>query len=125
GCIFHCMATKKTKASTMFFDKQTSLSPLLLARSLLDRVRNDSLVRNSIYIMATTVATGAIGYLYWIVATHLYSAHDVGLASAFLSVMGLTSTLANLGIGATLIQMLPRREAGYAWSLTLNAVLAT
>src|SRR5207248_770686 len=30
-----------------------------------------------------------------------------------------------LGIGSTLIQMLPHREAGFTWSLTLNAGLAT
>lgn len=115
----------KMKASPMIFGKHISLSPLLLARSLVHRIRNDSLLRNSIYIMATTVATSAIGYLYWIVATHIYSAPDVGLTSALSGFMALSSTLANMGIGATLIQTLPRRASGYAWSLTLNAGLAT
>src|SRR5205823_5518909 len=104
----------------MIFDKQTTSSLWLLVRSLAHRIYTDPLVRNSIYIMGTTVATSVIGYLYWIIATHLYSAHDVGLASALISIMTLTSTLANLGIGSTLVQMLPHRESGYAWSLTLN-----
>ena len=113
------------KARTTIFDEQTGLRPWLLARSLVHRVRSDSLLRNSIYIMGTTAATSLIGYVYWIIAAHIYSVHDVGLASALISIMTLTSVLANLGIGSTLVQMLPRRERGYAWSLTLNAGLAT
>lgn len=110
---------------TMIFDKQAMPNPGLLARSLVRRLRSDSLLRNSIYIMATGVATSAFGYIYWIVAAHIYSAYDVGLASALISVMTLTSALSNLGIGSALVQMLPRRETGYAWSLTLNAGLVT
>src|SRR6266849_6569428 len=109
----------------MIFDKQAMPNPGLLARSLVRRLRSDSLLRNSIYIMATGVATSAFGYIYWIVAAHIYSAYDVGLASALISVMTLTSALSNLGIGSALVQMLPRRETGYAWSLTLNAGLVT
>jgi O-antigen/teichoic acid export membrane protein len=109
----------------MIFDKLTSLSPLLLARLLFQRVRSDSLVRNSIYIMASTVATAVIGYLYWAVATHIYSTASVGLASALIAIMTLTSALANLGIDSTLVQMLPHRKPGYAWSLTLNAGVTT
>jgi O-antigen/teichoic acid export membrane protein len=99
--------------------------PWLLARLLLHRVQHDSLLRNSIYIMGTNVVTAVFGYLFWIVATHIYSADDVGLGAALLSVMALASTLALLGIDATLVQVLPNRESGYAWSLTLNAGLAT
>lgn len=109
----------------MFFEKQVSPRPWLLTRSLAYRLRSDSLLRNSIFIMGSTVATSAIGYLYWIVAAHIYSTYDVGLGSAFISAMTLTSTVANLGIGYTLVQMLPHRETGYAWSLTLNAGLVT
>ena len=107
----------------MFIDKQARPSPWLPIQSLAQRLRSDSLLRNSIYIMGSTVATSAIGYLYWVVAAHIYSVYDVGLASAFISAMTLTSTFANLGLGSALVQMLPRREAGYAWSLTLNVCI--
>ena len=106
----------------VFFDKQAS--PWLLMHSLARRLRSDSLLRNSIYLMGSTVATSAIGYLYWVVAAHIYTVHDVGLASAFIAAMTLTSTFANMGIGSTLVQMLPHRQAGYAWSLTLNVCIA-
>lgn len=92
---------------------------------LAHRLRVDSLLRNSVYVMATSALTGASGYLYWIIAARMYPAHEVGLASALIGTMMLAATLATLGIGPTLIQVLPRRQSGYQWSLTLNAVLAT
>ncbi len=106
----------------MVVDKR--ISPLLLIRSLVDRLRSDSLLRNSVFIMSSTVITSGIGYLYWVIAARLYSAHDLGLGSAFISIMTLTSTFANVGIGSALIQILPQRKAGHEWSLTLNASMA-
>jgi len=90
--------------------KQIHLKPFLLTQWLRYRLTNDSLLRNSLYIMSSTLVTAMIGYLFWIVAAHLYSTHDVGLASALIAVMMLASMLANLGIGPTLVQTLPRRE---------------
>ena len=109
----------------MVFNKQALLHPWLLARSLAERVRTDSLLRNSFYIMATNVVTSLFGYIFWLVAAHTYSTNAVGLGAALLSVMALASTLSLMGIDSTLVQLLPRRESGYAWSLTLNAGMAT
>jgi ADP-heptose:LPS heptosyltransferase/GT2 family glycosyltransferase/O-antigen/teichoic acid export membrane protein/thymidylate kinase len=89
------------------------------------RLHADSLLRNSVYVMTSSALTAASGYLYWIIAAHIYPAHDVGLASALIGTMMLCATLANLGIGPTLIQVLPRRQNSSAWSLTLNAVFLT
>ena len=101
-----------------------SLGKQISPSLLIHRLHNDSLLRNSIFIMGTTVVTSAIGYLYWVVAAHVYSAHDIGLSSAFISIMTLTSTFANVGIGYALVQTLPRREAGDTWSLTLNVSMS-
>ncbi len=103
--------------------KKTSQRARLVMLSLLQRIRSDSLLRNSIFIMGSTVVTSAFGYLYWVLATHTYSAHNIGLASAFISAMSLTSTFVSLGIGSALIQLLPRRTAGHEWSITLNACI--
>lgn len=116
---------EKTKASIMSFYRQILKTVWILVHSLTHRIRSDSLLRNSIYIMGTGAATSLFGYLFWVLATHMYSAYDIGLGAALISVMSLASLLANLGMGSTLVQTLPRREAGYAWSLTLNAGLAT
>ncbi len=106
------------------FDQLTNINPWLVIRSLVQRVHENSLLRNGIFIMGTGAATASFGYLYWVLAAHAYSAYDVGLASALISAMTLASTIANLGIGSTLIQTLPHRESGHDWSLTLNAGLA-
>jgi O-antigen/teichoic acid export membrane protein len=89
-----------------------------------NRLRSDSLVCNSMYIMAITVVTSGLGYVYWIVAAHLYSLQAVGLASAMISAMSITVAASSAGIGLALVQMLPQRRAGREWSLTLNAGLA-
>ncbi len=96
----------------------------MLLHALVHRLKNDSLLRNSIFIMASTIVTSGIGYLYWVLAARMYSAHDIGLASAFISAMTLTSIFANMGIGSALVQLLPRRASGHAWSLTLNVCIA-
>ncbi len=99
--------------------------PWQLLRVLLLRARSNSLLRNSFHIMSTGVATSVFGYLFWILAAHLYSPFDVGLGSALIGAMNLASLIANLGMSATLVQVLPQREAGKPWSLTVNACLVT
>ena len=109
----------------MILSKQldASIKPTLVM--VMSRLRTDSLLRNSAYVMATTALTAASGFLFWIIAARMYPAHVVGLASALIGTMMLAATLANVGIGPTLAQVLPRREPGEPWSLTLNAVLIT
>lgn len=119
------MTVEKATEHTIILDKQLLRHPWRLMRLLLHRIRNDSLLRNSIFIMATNLVTTVFGYLFWIVAAHTYSEYDVGLGAALISVMTLASTLATLGVDATLVQVLPRRKADYTWSLALNAGMAT
>ena len=105
----------------MIFDKQIPSSFRRIANILVNYIYKDSLIRNSIYIMSTTFVTAGTGYFYWIVAAHLYSVHDVGLASAFISALTFAAFLSTMGIGETLVQTLPHCEAGDKWSLTFNA----
>ncbi len=94
-----------------------------LARLLWRRGREHSLLRNSISIIGTGIVTSVLGYFFWILAAHLYSAYNVGLGAALISAMTLAAICANLGVGSALIQTLPLRKAGFEWSLTLNAGL--
>ncbi|HUY79933.1 MAG TPA: DapH/DapD/GlmU-related protein [Ktedonobacterales bacterium] len=107
---------------------QASANAISIARTRLTvlalRLREDSLARNSVAIMGVTVVTAGLGYVYWLIAVHTYSPQEVGLASALVSIMTLTSTLTLCGVGSTLAQLLPRRAAGAEWSRTLNAALA-
>ena len=122
--IQHRTSMEGTNTSALDFNKLIRQNPWFVIRSFVQRVHANSLLRNGIFIMGTGAATAGFGYLYWVLAAHAYSAYDVGLASALISAMTLASTIANLGIGSTLIQTLPHRKSGHDWSLTLNAGLA-
>src|SRR5437868_9292122 len=87
------------------------------------RIASDSLMRNSLFIMATTASSSVLGYFYWVIAARTYQDYEVGVVSAVISVMTLTSILTNMGFGSTLVQALPHRAAGHDWSLTFNAAL--
>ena len=50
--------------------QQRVTGPWQAALTLPGRLRRDSLLRNSVYMMATTVANSALGYLYWIVSAY-------------------------------------------------------
>ena len=92
-------------------------------RRWLQRTIRDSLLRNSFFIMATTVATSGLGYIYWTVAARVFPPAAVGLASALLSVAVLVSTLSNLGLPAAVIEVLPTRRSTRAWSAAVDAAL--
>jgi O-antigen/teichoic acid export membrane protein len=86
-------------------------------------LRLDPLVRNSTYIMATTVVTSLLGFVYWTIAAHRFPAHDVGLAAALVSAMTVATTLSSAGLNSALIQTLPQRSSGGPWSITLTGGL--
>jgi O-antigen/teichoic acid export membrane protein len=90
---------------------------------LIRAVRGDSLTRNSVSIMATTVVNAGLGYLYWTAAARLLPAADVGLGSAVTSAMVILSLVVHLGAGAGLIARLPLRRARADWLLTVLSTL--
>ena len=72
-----------------------------------DKVMGDSLYRNSIYLMMNTLIMCGFGFIFWMVASRLYLASDIGLATAIISVMGLIVGLSVLGLNVGLIRYLP------------------
>jgi len=90
---------------------------------MLRRYTHESLYRNSLFIMATTALNSAFGYLYWIIAARSFNTHDIGTASALISAVILVSLLSNLGVGSTLVQLLPTRPSGVRWAATINTGL--
>lgn len=85
---------------------------------LIRAVRGDSLTRNSVGIMATTVVNAGLGYLYWTAAARLLPDMQVGLGSAVTSAMVILSLVVHLGAGAGLIARLPLRRSRADWLLT-------
>ena len=89
---------------------------------MLARVGRDSLARNSVLIMASTVGTSGLGYLYWMVAARELPRPAIGTATALISAATVVSMVANLGLGHMFIQRLPAAPAG-EWSRIVSAGL--
>jgi O-antigen/teichoic acid export membrane protein len=69
---------------------------------------NDSLYRNSIFMIASTAVMSLFGFVFWMLAARLYSTADIGLATTIISVMGLITGLSVLGLNVGLIRYLPK-----------------
>jgi O-antigen/teichoic acid export membrane protein len=83
----------------------------------------DPLLRNGLYIMATTVVTAGAGFVYWIVAARAMSTEQVGTAAALVSAMLFVALLTNLGFGHVFVSRLADRADGAEWSLTVTTGL--
>jgi O-antigen/teichoic acid export membrane protein len=93
--------------------------PLRRVPGLLDRVRSDSLVRNSLYLMASTVVTAILGYAFWGVAAHEFTKQQVGIGSAVISLCSTLALFTYLGPSFTLIERLPANEQSPRWTIVL------
>jgi O-antigen/teichoic acid export membrane protein len=91
-------------------------------KSTAGKLAGDSLARNSILIMASTVGTSGLGYLFWMVAARSLPADAVGAATALISAATVVSMLSNLGIGHMFIQRLPGTPAE-VWSRIVSGGL--
>lgn len=65
------------------------------------------LLKNSLYLMLTTLAGTGSGFIFWIFGAKYYSPENVGLAAAAISAMGILSTLSRLGFDIGIIRYLP------------------
>src|ERR1700677_3419374 len=83
----------------------------------------DPLVMNSVYLMAATIVTSLLGYVFWTVAARLYSASAIGEAGAGVSAMAFASLLGALGGSMAVLAELPSKRRHREWSATVTAPL--
>jgi O-antigen/teichoic acid export membrane protein len=69
-------------------------------RSIFD----DALYRGSLTMLVNTVATAAIGFVFWSLAAHIYPASTVGVFSGVTSGVSLLATVAALGLPISMIR---------------------
>lgn len=69
---------------------------------------NDSLYRNSIYLLLSTVIGAIFGFFFWIINTKIFSAEQIGLATALISSVSLISSLGLIGLNIGIIRFLPK-----------------
>jgi len=93
--------------------------PMRWVPSILHRARSDSLIRNSLYIMTSTVVTAGFGYIFWVIAAHAFTRQQVGIGGAVISLCSTVALLTYLGPQAILIESLPASEYSSAWNTIL------
>jgi O-antigen/teichoic acid export membrane protein len=97
-------------------------APIQWVPGYLHRATSDSLVRNSIYLMASTVVTAGLGYVFWAIAAHAFTRQEVGIGSAVISLCSTAALLTYLGSSAMLIERLPASECSSEWTTVLVRV---
>lgn len=90
-------------------------------RAALERVAGHSLLRNSGFLMGTTVVTSLLGYAYWLIAAHSYRSGEVGFAAASLSTFTLVGYVFSLGVAPLFVRQLPQLHETRDWSAFVSA----
>ncbi len=70
----------------------------------------DSLFRNSVYLMVSTVIMAILGFFFWLLCARLYTPEQIGIGTALISAMSLISYLSLLGFNSTFVRFLPKSE---------------
>jgi hypothetical protein len=102
----------------------TPTMPIRWAQAYVTVARTDSLVRNSLFMMLSTIATAAFGYVFWVVAVRIFDSAEVGIASAVISLCSTVALLTYLGPGAMLVERLHAYERSRAWTAFLARMCA-
>lgn len=72
--------------------------------------QTNSLFRNAVYLMMSTVILSVLGFVFWIFVAHLYSPAQIGSASALISVMSLVSYVSYIGLNSSLVRFLAKSK---------------
>jgi len=64
------------------------------------------LFRNAYFLILNTLSNNVLGIVYWAVASHLFSRHEIGQSAALISLMVLLSNLSSLNLNSALARLL-------------------
>jgi O-antigen/teichoic acid export membrane protein len=91
----------------------------------LRNILNDALYRGSLFLLANTVVTSAIGFVFWTLAAHRYSAPAVGVFSGVTSGITLLATIAALGLPITMTRHIAHAEDQRGLVFTAIMIIAS
>lgn len=83
---------------------------MLTMKEKLSSIWQDSLFRNSIFLILGTAVMAGLGFFFWLIAARLYSTKDIGIATTLISVMNMIAMLSLLGCDATFIRYIPHSK---------------
>jgi O-antigen/teichoic acid export membrane protein len=81
----------------------------LLIRKLISQF-DQSLYKNAVYIFGVNFVPALIGFAFWWLASRLYSASEIGIASAVIAAISFLAGVAGMGVGTGIIRFLPGSE---------------
>lgn len=79
-------------------------------RALVKQFMTDSLLRNAVYLFASTAVMAVLGFAFWLFVARLYQPADIGVASALIAATILVGNLSMLGLNSGLIRFLPESK---------------
>jgi O-antigen/teichoic acid export membrane protein len=74
---------------------------------LWNSVRNDQMLRNSLYLIINMGVQAALGFGFWIIAARYFSTTNIGQATSLISASTLISFLGLLGLNTAMVRYLP------------------
>lgn len=77
------------------------------AGSLRQRLRDDSLVRNSLYLVSSSGLQASLSFVFWIVAARTFTTAQTGRAGSLLAATAFIAMLALLGLNTSFVRYLP------------------
>ena len=83
---------------------------IIKVKNLYNQIMGDSLSRNSIYLMLSTAVMAGLGFIFWIINTHLFTTEQVGLGTTMISILTLISSFSLLGLNNGIIRYLAKSE---------------
>lgn len=100
-------------------------------RTLIHRFRTHSLMRNSFFLMLSSIVVAGVGFLFWVVVARSFSTEAVGLATTLLSASSLISLFGLGGFDTVFVRFLARASdkskminTGLLVSALLSAAIA-
>lgn len=92
------------------------------------RSRRGRLHVNAFYMILNHASASLSGFIFWLLAAHLYSAEEMGLAAAAFAAMTLIGITTSLGLGYGLVRFVPLAGPGAVhlinWSLSAVTVVS-
>lgn len=83
----------------------------------------DPMARNSAALMANTVTTSALGYVFWMIVARVFHTDASGTAAATTSAIQATVLIASIGAAAALVEWLPKSADAVQWRQRVTAAI--
>jgi O-antigen/teichoic acid export membrane protein len=74
------------------------------------RLSEDHLMRNALFLLLSSGTIGTFGFVFWLLAAHLFSSVNVGQAATVIAATTVISYVSDLGLTNTVIRYLPTSE---------------